>query len=65
MSESAGRPTPGYRYIVQQEDTCRSIAQQAYGDENSWKNVFMANALVIGNNPNRLVVGTELYILVS
>ena len=46
MSESAGRPTPGYRYIVQQGDTCRSIAQQAYGDENSWKNVFMANALV-------------------
>lgn len=57
------QPTPGSLYSVQQGDTLTSIAQHAYGDENLWREIYIANTEVIGENPNAIVPGMKLYIL--
>ncbi len=53
---------PGSKYTVQQGDTLSSIAQEAYGDNSQWQEIYTANTLVIGNDPHVLSAGKELYI---
>ena len=54
--------TPGSNYNVQQGDTLPKLAQQAYGDDSLWHEIYIANSLVIGNDPNVLAQGTTLFI---
>lgn len=63
MPDAIG-PTPGSLYTVQPGDTLTSIAQQAYNDQNpiQWQNIYIANFLVIGNDPNKVPPGMTLFI---
>lgn len=56
------QPTGDSLYTVQQGDTLSSIAVRAYGNESLWEYIYLANATVIGSNPNLLSVGMVLYI---
>ena len=54
------QPTPGSSYIVQQGDSLALIAQEAYGDQNLWQEIYAANSQVIGNNPDLIRPGEVL-----
>jgi phage tail protein X len=54
--------TPGSMYTVQKGDTLPSIAQQVYGDESHWQDIYIANTQVIGNNPDNLSAGKALFL---
>jgi hypothetical protein len=56
------QPTPGSNYTVQNGDTLSSIALSAYGNSDEWHQIYIANAKVIGDNPNALSAGTTLFI---
>jgi nucleoid-associated protein YgaU len=54
--------TPGQYYTVQPGDTLFLIAQAAYGDGNQWPVLQQANANLIGDDPNNIQPGWQLYI---
>lgn len=54
--------TSGSEYTVQEGDTLSSIAQQAYGPDDRWQEIYIANTQVIGIDPNILPPGKVLYI---
>ena len=56
------QPKPGSNYTVQNGDTLSSIALSAHGNSNEWHQIYIANAKVIGGNPNVLSAGTVLFI---
>lgn len=51
----------GQTYVVQKGDTLYKLARQFYGDQSKWKAIWEANRDRVPN-PDRLYVGTELYI---
>ena len=55
---------PTYDYIVQAGDTLSSIAQRAYGNGSQpyWMALFAAQEGTIGNNPNVIKPGQQLFI---
>lgn len=54
--------TGGRTYTVQAGDNMRRIARHAYGDEMQWKKIYEANRDKIGDDPDKVRVGTELTI---
>ncbi|WP_058301135.1 LysM peptidoglycan-binding domain-containing protein [Gorillibacterium timonense] len=60
-----GRPDtrkPPASYIVIPGDTLWKIAQRTLGNGDRWREVYAANELVIGKNPNKLYPGQKLVI---
>ena len=57
-SPSAGGDT----YEVQSGDTLATIAQQYYGDSTQWRRIYDANKDAIGDDPDKLKLGTKLTI---
>lgn len=51
---------PGNDYVVQPGDTLWSISMKTYGTGYNWKEVYTANAEVLGNNPDQIEKGTKL-----
>ena len=49
-------------YTVKQGDVLGSIATAVYGSAKHWKRIYDANRDVIGDDPNKLKVGTKLRI---
>lgn len=50
-------------YIIQQGDTLYTIAKQVYGDDALWQQIYIANAMVIGANPQALTPGKTIFLL--
>jgi hypothetical protein len=59
------QPIAGSSYTVQQGDSLASIAQRAYGDQDLWQEIQMANSQVIGDNPDALSPGMTLFLLAN
>ena len=55
-------PQGGTRYVVGNRDVLSDIAQRFYGDPAAWEEIYAANREVIGPDPDRLAVGTELWL---
>ncbi len=53
-------PLTGGTYRVQPGDTLGSIAQKAYGDISRWIDIYNANSVLIGPDPNSLPAGVNL-----
>jgi hypothetical protein len=49
-------------YISQKGDTLSDIALRAYGDDTLWQEIYIANALAIGEDHRSLSEGTRLFI---
>jgi nucleoid-associated protein YgaU len=55
-------PVAGDTYEVQSGDTLATIAQQFYGDPTQWRRIYDANKDAIGDDPDKLKLGTKLTI---
>jgi nucleoid-associated protein YgaU len=56
-------PAPGEQtYTVEAGDTLATIADKFYGDSGAWRKIFDANRSAIGDDPDKLKVGTQLRI---
>jgi nucleoid-associated protein YgaU len=68
VSLSAPSPSPavqtagGESYEIQAGDTLATIAQQFYGDPTQWRRIYDANKDAIGDDPDKLKLGTKLSI---
>lgn len=64
MTEHNQKITPPIVYTVQAGDTLSGIAQRAYGNGSQpyWMALFAAQEGDIGNNPNAIKPGQQLYI---
>jgi len=62
--EAVSRPSPPVptTYTVQSGDTLWAIAKRCYGDGSRWHDIYEANAVVIGPDPNLITPGMELAI---
>ncbi|MBI4782435.1 MAG: LysM peptidoglycan-binding domain-containing protein [Oscillatoriophycideae cyanobacterium NC_groundwater_1537_Pr4_S-0.65um_50_18] len=49
-------------YPIQAGDTLSAIAQRFYGNTHQWQDIYKRNWSVIGDDPNRLHLGTQLVI---
>lgn len=52
----------GQSYEIQAGDTLATIAQQFYGDPTQWRRIYDANKDAIGDDPDKLKLGTKLTI---
>ena len=52
--------TPGDSYIVVSGDSLSKIAKHHYGDAAKWHQIYEANKVLIGNNPDLIEVGQVL-----
>jgi nucleoid-associated protein YgaU len=52
----------GDTYEIQSGDTLATIAQQFYGDPSQWRRIYDANKDTIGDDPDKLKLGTKLTI---
>jgi len=52
----------GDSYEIQSGDTLATIAQQFYGDPSQWRRIYEANKDTIGDDPDKLKLGTKLTI---
>jgi nucleoid-associated protein YgaU len=59
---TAGQTAAGDSYEIQSGDTLATIAQQYYGDPSQWRRIYDANKDVIGDDPDKLKLGTKLTI---
>ena len=59
---TASQTAGGDSYEVQSGDTLATIAQQFYGDASQWRRIYDANKGVIGDDPDKLKLGTKLTI---
>ena len=55
-------PSPGQEYTVAEGDTMARIAQQFYNDPTLWRRIYDANKDAIGDDPDRIKVGTKVTI---
>lgn len=60
----AAKPSPAdvQEYEVVEGDTMGRIAQRFYGDSSLWRPIYEANRDVIGDDPDRIRIGTKLKI---
>jgi phospholipase C len=56
-------PTAPVFYTVKPGDSLSSIAKARLGDVEKWRQLYAMNRSVVGNNPNRLVVGEVLMLV--
>lgn len=49
-------------YVVQSGDSLYSIAAQIYGDGELWRDLYEANIETIGDDPDYIEVGLELFL---
>lgn len=49
-------------YTVESGDTLAVIAQKFYGDPTQWRKIYDANKSAIGDDPDKLKVGTDIRI---
>jgi len=56
------RSAHGASHIVRRDETLALISKTYYGQVNYWHVIYFKNAGVIGNNPDRLQIGTKLTI---
>lgn len=49
-------------HVVAAKDTLYSLARVYYADQRRWKEIYVANASIIGRNPDRIFVGQRLLI---
>lgn len=61
-SPSPSPTGPETSYTVTTGDTLASIAEKVYGDASLWRRIYDANRQAIGDNPDNIVVGTQLRI---
>jgi len=61
-SPSPGQTLAGDSYEVQSGYTLATIAQQFYGDATQWRRIYDANKDAIGDDPDKLKLGTKLTI---
>ena len=61
-STTASQTAGGDTYEVQSGDTLATIAQQFYGDSTQWRRIYDANKDAIGDDPDKLKLGTKLTI---
>jgi nucleoid-associated protein YgaU len=61
-STTASQTAGGDSYTVQSGDTLATIAQQYYGDPTQWRRIYDANKDAIGDDPDKLKLGTKLTI---
>ena len=47
-------------YIIQKGDTILSITRKIVGDTSRWKELYLQNTALIGDNPENLYVGAKL-----
>jgi nucleoid-associated protein YgaU len=59
---TASQVAGGDSYTVQSGDTLATIAQQYYGDSTQWRRIYDANKDTIGDDPDKLKLGTKLTI---
>ena len=61
-STTASQTAGGDTYEVQSGDTLATISQQYYGDPTQWRRIYDANKDTIGDDPDKLKLGTKLTI---
>jgi nucleoid-associated protein YgaU len=61
-SVAASPGVGGDSYEIQSGDTLATIAQQFYGDASQWRRIYDANKDTIGDDPDKLKLGTKLTI---
>ncbi|MBV9327343.1 MAG: LysM peptidoglycan-binding domain-containing protein [Chloroflexi bacterium] len=61
-STTASLTAGGDTYEVQSGDTLATISQQFYGDPTQWRRIYDANKDAIGDDPDKLKLGTKLTI---
>ena len=49
-------------YIVQSGDSLYAIAEKIYGDGELWRDLYEANIDEIGDDPDYIEVGLELFL---
>ncbi|MEA2629162.1 MAG: hypothetical protein QOJ10_1622, partial [Chloroflexota bacterium] len=59
-ADSQGAPAAPVLYTVKPGDSLTGIAKTHFGSIDKWRDLYALNRSVIGNNPNRLVVGEVL-----
>jgi nucleoid-associated protein YgaU len=59
---SASQVAGAQTYEIQSGDTLATISQQFYGDPSQWRRIYDANKDVIGDDPDKLKLGTKLTI---
>jgi phospholipase C len=59
-ADSNGAPTVPVLYTVRAGDSLSGIAKARFGSTDKWRDLYKLNRSVIGNNPNKLVVGEVL-----
>jgi phospholipase C len=62
-SDLQPQPTVPVFYTVRAGDSLSSIAKARLGSTGKWRQLYQMNRSVIGNNPNRLVVGEVLMLV--
>ena len=62
MTQQPGTIPTCKDYKVQPGDTLRSIAERAYGDGTKWQWIYDRNKMVIGENPDFIKPGQDLFI---
>ena len=53
---------PEQSYTIDSGDTLLSISEKFYGDATLWRKIYDANRAAIGDDPDKLKVGTQIRI---
>jgi len=62
MTQQSGTIATCATYTVQSGDSLSLIAMKAYGDATKWQWIYDYNKKVIGNNPDLIQPGQDLFI---
>jgi nucleoid-associated protein YgaU len=65
LASPGASPSPAggeQTYTVEAGDTLATVADKFYGDSTAWRKIYDANKSAIGDDPDKLKVGTQLRI---
>ena|SRR5436190_13570535 len=65
LASPGASPSPArgeQAYTVEAGDTLATVAEKFYGDSTAWRKIYDANKSAIGDDPDKLKVGTQLRI---
>lgn len=65
LASPGASPSPArgeQTYTVEAGDTLATIADKFYGDSTAWRKIYDANKSAVGDDPDKLKVGTQLRI---